>query len=397
MTRKVQIRNLLRRIRNTLFILFVYMFGTSIPVPIAKVTQQFHQLLNDTPITLISFMSGANLMHLSLFMIGLNPLMIAMLILQLLTMIRIFGIDTLSNNQVMALQQILTAIFTVIQATVLTVTMHLTSGLRDTFIVVLILTAGSLFVVWLGFMNMRFGIGGTVTIVLFNIITLSLPTIIRTFKNLGTLPHSNLWYVLLGILVIFEIVFWTAFSHAYYPVTIINTSLSSKERPVILPIGLNTGAMMTYMIGMSLLMLPTIAGNFLGPKSIFANLYFDATLSGILAFVLFYFFAFMLFNPHDKAKQLRNSNNYVLNVRPGKPTQKYLTKRLIFASLPGALINALQLSMGLVGSKLLGKFAGFAIIPLNAVMVVMFMSGIKDVFLILLFPQKYEKLAKKEV
>ena len=74
-----------------------------------------------------------------------------------------------------------------------------------------------------------------------------------------------------------------------------------------------------------------------------------------------------------------------------------MTKRLIFASLPGALINALQLSMGLVGSKLLGKFAGFAIIPLNAVMVVMFMSGIKDVFLILLFPQKYEKLAKKEV
>lgn len=380
----------------TIFILIIYMLGSTIPLPFARVTSQYNQLLNETPISIISFVSGANLMKLSLFMIGLNPFMIAMIFVQLLSLMKLFGLDSLSTTKLMKLQQGLTLIFTLIQATTMTIAFHLVAGMYKTIAVIIILTAGSLFVVWLGFMNMQFGIGGTVTIILFNIITMSLPTIRKAVRNLTSFSYPYFWISLLIIVSLLIIFFWNAFSHAYYPLKVINTSLSSRDDPVTIPIGLNLGAMMTYMIGMALLTMPTMLGNLLGARSIFANYYFDAIISGLLAFVLFYFFAFMQFNPKEKAKQFRNENNYIPGVRPGKPTQRYLQKRLFLVCLPGAILNPIQLVLGLLGPHFLGKFAGFAVIPMYSVMVVMFMTSLKDTILTLLYPRKYDRLSRKE-
>lgn len=105
-------------------------------------------------------MSGTNFQKLSLFMIGLNPLMIAMLIMQLLMMMRFFNVDSLSMRQMMIVQQIVTLILTLIQAVTLVIGLHLTSDILQALDVIIILTAGSMFVVWLGYMNMEFGIGG---------------------------------------------------------------------------------------------------------------------------------------------------------------------------------------------------------------------------------------------
>lgn len=396
MRKTSQLANLRRRVAVTLLTLLVYMLGSSIPVPFARFTKSFHHLLNNTPLSVVSFMSGANFQKLSLFMIGLNPLMIAMLVMQLLMMMKLFSLDSLSMRQMMIVQQIITFVLTLIQAVTLVIGLHLTSDIFQAIAVIIILTAGSLFVVWMGYMNMEFGIGGTITIVLFNMVTMSLPNLEKAVKAIQTLSHPVFWIVALVAVGVLAIVFWNAFGHAYYPVKTINTSMSSNAKPIIVPIGLNTGAMMTYMIGMALLMFPTMIGSLLGQGSIFANVYFDAIVSGIMAFGLFYFFAFMQFNPKEQAKQLRNSNNYVLGIRPGKPTQNYLKQKLIRVSFWGALLNALQLTFGLLGNQLFGKFAGFAIIPMNIVMLVMFMTGIKDQLLTLLFPSRYEKLMRKE-
>lgn len=62
----------------------------------------------------------------------------------------------------------------------------------------------------------------------------------------------------------------------------------------------------------------------------------------------------------------------------------------------GALLNTIQLSFGLLGSRILGNFAGLAILPMNIIMIVMFMQGIKDQLLMLLFPLRYARLIKDE-
>lgn len=396
MRKTSQLSNLYRRAGATLFILFVYMLGSFIPIPFAKVTRQFVHAVNSTPASIMGFMSGASFQHLSLFMIGLNPMMIAMLFMQLLMMTRLFGFDTLSMNQMNEVQQFLILVLAVVQATGLTIAFHLTSSTFQTLAVITILTAGAMFVTWLGIMNMRFGIGGTVTIILFNIISGSIPMIRRAVKQILKLNNAYVWLTLLIILVAFLAVFWIAFSRAYYPLKTINTSLSSKEKPVIVPIGLNMGAMMMYMVGMALLVMPAFLASLLGPKSIFANPKFDALISGILSFGLFYFFSFVQFSPRQKAKEFRNSNTYIPNIHPGKPTQRYLTKLMWLLCLPGAILNTIQLVFGLMGSQFLGKYASLTIIPMNVVMIVMIMGGVRDTLLTLIFPQKYEKLAKSE-
>ncbi|WP_302150761.1 hypothetical protein [Limosilactobacillus vaginalis] len=115
MRKTSQLSNLRRRVAVTLLTLLVYMLGSSIPVPFARFTKSFHHLLNNTPLSVVSFMSGANFQKLSLFMIGLNPLMIAMLIMQLLMMMKLFSLDSLSMRQMMVVQQFVTLILTLIR------------------------------------------------------------------------------------------------------------------------------------------------------------------------------------------------------------------------------------------------------------------------------------------
>lgn len=396
MTQQTQSSNLLKRVGMTLLILIIYMLGCTIPVPLTRISSIYREVLTNSSVGIMSFMSGSNLQRLSLFMVGLNPLMIAMMIVQLLMMLRLFYFDTLSTNQVMRFQQWLTLILAIIQSLAVTLGLHITKTLLDSLAVTLMLTAGSLFVVWLGNINMKFGIGGTITIILFNIISGSFPSLIRSVKLLSQQRYGIIMVVLAGIVGCIILVFWIAFNRAYYPIKIVNTMMSSHDKPIILPLGLNMGAMMTYMVGMSLLMVPTLLINVLGPRSIWANPYFNMAVSGGLAFILFYFFTFVQFDPKEQAKTMLHNNNYIIGIRPGEPTKKYLQQVVLHVSFIGALLNAIQLSFGLLGSQILGKFAGLAIIPMNMIMIVMFMQGIKDQLLMLLFPLKYTYLMKDE-
>lgn len=395
-TQQTQSSNLLKRVGLTLLILIIYMLGCTIPVPLTRISSIYREVLANSSVGIMSFMSGSNLQRLSLFMVGLNPLMIAMMIVQLLMMLRLFYFDTLSTNQVMRFQQWLTLILAVIQSLAVTLGLHITKTLLDSLAVTLMLTAGSLFVVWLGNINMKFGIGGTITIILFNIISGSFPSLIRSVKLLSQQRYGIIMVVLAGIIGCIILVFWIAFNRAYYPIKMVDTMMSSHDKPIILPLGLNMGAMMTYMVGMSLLMVPTLLINVLGPRSIWANPYFNMAVSGGLAFVLFYFFTFVQFDPKEQAKTMLHNNNYIIGIRPGEPTKKYLQQVVLHVSFIGALLNAIQLSFGLLGSQILGKFAGLAIIPMNMIMIVMFMQGIKDQLLMLLFPLKYAHLMKDE-
>ena len=396
MTQQTQSSNLLNRVGITLLILIIYMLSCTIPVPLARISSIYREVLANSSVGIMSFMSGSNLQRLSLFMVGLNPLMIAMMIVQLLMMLRLFYFDTLSTNQVMRFQQWLTLILAVTQSLAVTLGLHITKTLLDSLAVTLMLTAGSLFVVWLGNMNMKFGVGGTITIVLFNIISGSFPSLIRSVKLLSQQRYGIIIVVLAGIVGCIILVFWIAFNRAYYPIKIVNTMMSSHDKPIIIPLGLNMGAMMTYMVGMSLLMVPTLLINVLGPRSIWANPYFNLAVSGGLAFVLFYFFTFVQFDPKEQAKTMLHNNNYIIGIRPGEPTKKYLQQVVLHVSFIGAVLNAIQLSFGLLGSQVFGKFAGLAIIPMNMIMIVMFMQGIKDQLLMLLFPLKYAHLMKDE-
>ena len=239
MTQRIQLDNLLKRLGATLFILIIYVLGCTIPLPLVNISTTFRQILANSSIGIMSFMSGGNLQRLSLFSVGLSPLMIAMMIIQLLTMMRLFYFDTFSIKQMMRIQQWLTLIFAIIQSLAITLMLKLTTNLFTGLAVTLMLTAGSLFVVWLGNMNTQFGIGGTITIILFNIISGTLPNLLSSIGKIVGQSYGFLWLALIVLASFGLLVFWISFNRAYYPIKMVNTMMSSHDKPIILPLGLN--------------------------------------------------------------------------------------------------------------------------------------------------------------
>lgn len=387
---------LFRRLAWMTFILFVYILGSAIPIPIAKITKSYQHLIDTTPITIMSSMSGGNMNQLTLFTVGLTPMMIAMLVVQLLVMSGWLGLDTLSHRQINILQQWIILIFAIIQSSFITLAYKITRTPYEAIAVITMLTAGSMFIVWLGNMNQLVGVGGTVTLILVNILSATMPRLLMSVKYMWSLPNGH--YIIFALILVGLLLamFWIAFRFVYFPAQLIKTDLNSSVPPITYPIGFNTGAMMTYMIGMALFMLPVMLSHMLAHPGILANRVFQVTFAAIVSMTLFYLFSFMQLSPKDNARSLRNNNDYLLNIRPGKPTQRYLAKRLFLFTTFGAVLNTIQLVFGMFGGMYLGKMSGIALVPMNIVMLVMFMGGLSDQLQALTFQYQYDKFIAKE-
>ena len=370
--------------------------GTYIPLPFAEITHQYMHAIHQTSFSLLGIFTGANYARLSIFSVGINPLMFVMLVVQLLTMTKLFGFDALSQTQIEVFMQVLTLIFTVIQAMLLVFGLISQRNFLRDFAMITILTAGSCLVVWLCFRNIKYGVGASAPVILTSILNGAIPNIINNVRMLLTFKYAWLWISLLAVFILFLVLFWMAFNKAYYPLKVINPSLPSKSNAMLIPIGLNMAAMMMYMVGMAILTLPIMIAPYFPSNKLLTSWQFSAIFSTVMAILLFYFFMFVSFDPKEEAKGLRNSHNYILGIKPGLPTQKYLRKLILIIAFPGAILNAAQLVLGLYGSRFLGRYAGFAIIPMNVVMIVMFMSGIRDQVAALLFPYKYDQLEREK-
>lgn len=377
-------------------IVFIYLMGTYIPLPFAEITHQYMHAIHQTSFSLLGIFTGANYAKLSIFSVGINPLMFVMLVVQLLTMTKLFGFDALSQTQIEVFMQVLTLIFTVIQAMLLVFGLISQRNFLRDFAMITILTAGSCLVVWLCFRNIKYGVGASAPVILTSILNGAIPNIINNVRMLLTFKYAWLWISLLAVFILFLVLFWMAFNKAYYPLKVINPSLPSKSNAMLIPIGLNMAAMMMYMVGMAILTLPIMIAPYFPSNKLLTSWQFSAIFSTVMAILLFYFFMFVSFDPKEEAKGLRNSHNYILGIKPGLPTQKYLRKLILIIAFPGAILNAAQLVLGLYGSRFLGRYAGFAIIPMNVVMIVMFMSGIRDQVAALLFPYKYDQLEREK-
>ncbi|MBP2058875.1 preprotein translocase subunit SecY [Lactobacillus colini] len=394
MKKQTDLKRLLNRFFIALIITFTYILGIHIPIPLAEITKHYQDILNNTSLSMISGISGTNLQKISIFSVGLSPFMIAILIIQLTSLIKGFNFEALATNHIQVVQQLLVLVLSIVQATTFSLILFKINSLIKLMTVVLILTTGSLLVTWLCIMNVKHGIGGPGPIIIINIFWGFTPYLSKYRLFFTQLANGQLWLSITIIISLVLISFTVAFAYAYYPLKIINTNLLSTDKQVTIPIGLNIGGMMTYMIGIAVLTFPVIIISYLPKDSIFNNICIKIAVCFVLAIILFYLFAYIQFDPYEEAKQLRDNNSYILNIRPGKPTQVYLRRLLTKVALPGAIITALELTLGIVGTRSLSKYGIFSAIPMNISMICFFIIGIKDQVTILLYDLRYDKLTE---
>ena len=385
-------KGILKKAGFTLMAIAIYLLGSQIPVPAVKFTHHYQQLMHESSVSTLAVMSGANLPKLSLFTIGFTPFMVAMMAIQLVLLAKLPYLRELSQRQILLLQNVLTMLIAVFEAHLLVGSARLVDGSLANITAIAALTAGAMLVTWLGNLNGSLGIGGMIVLIISNMMQ-------SVASQAGKLIHQLAvnwqgWLLIAGVALLSLGLIWflAAFRLARYEDAQIRSYLPSHTPPLMYPIGLNLGVMMTFMIGTALAVLPALIGTRLGHRTLLLNSQFQIGFEAGLTFLLTYFFAWLQFNPKQQAKQMLYTNSYLLNVQPGKPTQRYLRHRLFSLTFFGALLAMGVIVMSLSGSLIKNEWGSILQLMAQLIMLVLFMIGLLDKLDELKIPRRYDKL-----
>ncbi|HUY15344.1 MAG TPA: preprotein translocase subunit SecY [Terriglobia bacterium] len=354
-----EIADLRKRIGFTLLLLAVYRLGSFIPTPgiNATVFQQYFNQMGGTLFGLLSMFSGGSLNRLTVFALGIMPYITASIILQLLTVVsptleKLSKEGQLGQKKITEYTRWLTVGLSVFQSfgiavalqrqTSLGVPMVTHPGPSFIFSTVLTLTAGSVFIMWLGEQITSRGIGNGMSLLIFAGIVVGLPAAAQNlYSNVFV---TRIWspLVLLVLLafmlaIVAFIVFFER-GERRIPIQYAKRIVGRKIMGGVsthLPLKVNSGGVMPIIFAVSLLTFPQTIGLFWkgglfgklvnGFLSLFAwgePLY---TLTYIILIMFFaHFYLSIIYNPDEVADNVRKQGGFIPGIRPGKRTADYL-------------------------------------------------------------------------
>jgi preprotein translocase subunit SecY len=221
------------------------------------------------------------------------------------------------------------------------------------------ITAGALFLMWLGELITEKGIGNGVSILIFAGIVADTPSEIRQLI-LGWDNSKTLSYILFfvaSVLIITGVVFVTE-ARRNVPVNYAKRVRGNKIYGGVatyLPVNLNPAGVIPIIFALSILMFPSLAAGFIG-SIVHNNLIINAAKSvstflqnvwvhGVLFFILVFLFTFfytaITFDPKAIASNLQKMGGFVPGIRPGQSTAEFLKKILYRTLFIGAFFLAL--------------------------------------------------------
>ncbi|KXT76159.1 accessory Sec system protein translocase subunit SecY2 [Streptococcus sp. DD12] len=379
----------LSRIVFTFLIVILFILGRYLPLPNVPLGQYLAQ--KQSALNLAASVAGGSLSQIGLFSLGLGPWMYAMIL------VRLFGMgkqnNSVSKKRMEIRQNLLMVVIAVIQGLGIAFSLTYTSGQVNFLAMVaqstLILVAGAFVLVWLGNQNAMYGVGGPTIIVLTNML-LSQDQTFPLFVKLWNKGH----YVFVSFIVLWTLlaIYWISVSEkAEYRIKMQRVSINSQlAEEAYLPIKVNTSAGMPLMYAFTMLMLPQYLVMLLQnvyPKqdklwqSITSALTTD-NLIGVLIYILIIFllgiaFSYVNLDIVNQTENLRKSGDFIDGIRPGKPTQAYLSRLVarlgFFSGLTLALVAGIPLLVGLGNAEhlLIANVSGIYIMMTGMLITIM--------------------------
>src|SRR5512146_216379 len=367
-----RVPDLRKRIIFTLGLLAVYRLGGHIPTPgiNADLLQQFFEQNRGTFLGFVDLFSGGQLRRLTIFALGIMPYITASIILQLLTVVyeplaKLQKEGELGRKKITEWTRYLTLILSAMQSFGIAVTLQRQTmtggvpfvtnpGVGFVLMTVLTLTAGSVFVMWLGEQITERGIGNGMSLLIFAGIVVGLP---RGVMDLVDKVQNDAWgaftapaMILMVVLMVSVVAFivYVERSERRSPVQYAKRVIGRKIMgggSTHLPLRVNSGGVMPVIFASSLLTLPQTAGFFLKDNKYFAPLlrapswgeplYTVLYAIGIIFFA--YFYVSIVFNPNEVADNMRKYGGFIPGIRPGRRTADYINEILTRITLVGAL------------------------------------------------------------
>lgn len=376
-----------QELRNKIFfilaLLVVYRLAANIPVPGVDVVELKRFFEENALLGLLNIFSGGGLSNISVMLLGVGPYITASIIMQLMTTI-VPKLERLYKEEGEAGRQkfnMWTRWLTVPLAAVQSYAMlsllrsqNILGVLEPFTIAVIVLTsiAGTVFLMWLGELITEKGLGNGVSMIIFAGIVASLPSGVSRF--LATWDPSQIFvylaFVGMAVVTIAGVIFINE------GVRTIPVSYAKRVRgaqvyggaATHLPLRVNQAGVIPIIFAVSLILLPTMAANFLMQAGsnetvhtvarhvsmwlqnqwVYGSLYF------FLVVIFTYFYTAVVFDPAKVSDNLQKQGGYIPGIRPGNSTAEYLYHIVNRITLAGSIFLGLVAVLPIVVQGLTG-------------------------------------------
>lgn len=377
-----KISELRRRLLLTAGILVIFRFAAHVPVPGVDVDALKDLFSKSQLLGLLDIFSGGTLANFSVMALGLNPYINASIIFQLLTMV-VPQLEALSKEGEYGREKInqYTRMLTVPLASLQALGMYallknqqIISGLSPFNLLALVVTmvAGTVFLMWLGELISEYGIGNGISMVIFAGIVGRFP--ISFGQTVAVFEPENFFnmgvFGVMAVLVIGAIVVIEEASRkikVQYARRIQGRKIYGGQSTY-LPLKINQAGVIPIIFAISLILLPSMVGNFLKGVSqpIVANLASGianifrpggVTYNLVYFFLVVgftYFYTAVVFNPEKISEEIKKYGGFIPGIRPGAPTAAYLNRILTKITLAGALFLGMIAILPSIAQSLTG-------------------------------------------
>ncbi len=348
----------------TIFVIFRLV--ANIPVPGID-TERLRSFFEGNQLFgLLNMFTGGAMSNLSIAMLGMGPYITAVIIMQLLTMI-FPKLEAIYKEEGEAGRQkfnqygrLLTVPLAALQGYSMIMLLRSQQVIGDLSAyqmstTILVITAGTIFLMWLGELISEKGIGNGVSLLIFAGIVAAFPTSLRQILlnwNPANIP-SYIAFVVIGLAVIVGVVIITE-GRRNIPVSYAKRVRGNKVYGGVstyLPLNVNPAGVMPIIFALSFLLLPGMIGAFLANaktawiatgarflRDMFQNGQIIYAVIYFLLVVLFtYFYTAVTFDPKNISTNLQKMGGFIPGIRPGKPTTDFLNFILNRVLLVGAV------------------------------------------------------------
>ncbi len=386
-----KIKDLRNKILIVAFLLLCFRVLSAIPIPDVDLGQLSDFFSSNKLFGFFSMFSGGAMEKLSIAMLGVAPYITATIIMQLLTMIfpsfkeMYYEEGAAGRAKFNRYSRYLTVPLAVLQSygflnLLISQNVVPSMGLFDLLRNVVVITAGSMILLWIGEIISEQKIGNGISLIIFAGIISGLPRVVQQMYldfQAGTLEIDKIIvFIVVGILVIAGVVFIQE-GERKIPISYAKRIRGAKMyggAASYLPLKVNQAGVIPIIFAISILLFPQFVAQISSVISqdlalklnewvnrIFNNQYFYSAIYFVLVVVFTYFYTAVTFDPKEIAKNLQRAGGFIAGIRPGESTAIVLSKIISRLTLSGALF------LGLIAvlPNITQMFTGIAILTIG--------------------------------
>ncbi|MDO4314031.1 MAG: preprotein translocase subunit SecY [Eubacteriales bacterium] len=409
--RAFQIEDIRKRIIYTFLMLIVIRLGSQLPTPGVNPTyiKDFFAQNTGEAFNFFNAFTGGSFEQMSVFALSITPYITSSIIMQLLT-IAIPKLEEMHKDgedgrkKIAAITRYLTVALSLIESTAMAVGfgrqgLLVEYNFVNAAIVVLTLTGGSAFLMWIGERITENGVGNGISIVLVINIISRIPSDIASLfeqfvKGKGIAKGGLAAIIILAIILLLVVMVVILQSGERRIAVQYSQKIQGRRtyggQSTHIPMKINTAGVIPIIFASSLMQFPIVIATFLGKgngsgigseilrglnQSNWCNPQSIKYSWGLVVYILLtvffaYFYTSITFNPMEIANNMKKSGGFVPGIRPGRPTVEYLNKILNYIIFIGAcglvLIQLVPIVFnGWLGAKV--SFGGTSLIIIVSV------------------------------